>query len=85
MTDKETIIRKQEGNWTMGSIGGYDFEVKHFDRPSRFGIDEGRISKLMITRKSTYGTVASYDRGWDKLPRFDVEIEVTQVIIDRFN
>lgn len=85
MTDKDISIRKREGNWTYGTIGGFDFEVKHFKNPSEFGIDDGRISKLWISRRGTYGAVACYDRGWDKLPRFDQEIEVTQLIIDKFN
>ena len=34
---------------------------------------------------SAAGVFAAYDRGWDKLPRTDNEIEITQAIIDRFN
>ena len=89
MKDLEIIITGQKGNWTYGQIGGFDFEVKHWPEPSNFGIEigdePGRISKLWITRHSTYGLVAAYDRGWDRLPRTDNEIEVTQAIIDRFN
>ena len=85
MTPEDIIITRQEGAWTYGRIGGFDFEVKHFDQPSVFGIDEGRISKLWIASRVSYRTVASYDRGWDKLPRFDNEIEATQAVIDRFN
>ncbi len=64
------IITKQRGNWTFGHIGPFRFEVKRFDEPSVFGIDGGRISKLWLTWKDSYGTVAAYDRGWDKLPAF---------------
>ena len=85
----EIRITKHTGNWTFGTIGEYDFEVKHYDEPSEFGIEEdeepGRISKLWIGKKSTRSTAARYDRGWDKLPRTDEEIEITQAIIDRFN
>ena len=89
MTDKDIIITRHQGNWTSGRIGDYDFEVKHWPEPSSFGIEmgdePGRISKLWIARHTTYGVVACYDRGWDRLPRTDSEIEVTQIIIDRFN
>ena len=89
MTEKDIIITKQEGNWTFGHIGGFNFEVKRWPEPSSFGIEQGdqpgRISKLWIARRTTYGVVASYDRGWDRLPRSDIEIEATQAIIDRFN
>lgn len=87
----EIIITHQDGNWTYGHIGGYDFEVKHWPEPSIFGIESGedaqpgRISKLWITRSRTYGLVAAYDQGWDRLPRSDIEIQITQAIIDRFN
>lgn len=85
----EIRITKRSGNWTSGTIGEYDFEVKHFAEPSEFGIEmneqPGRISKLWISRQRTYTTIARYDRGWDKLPRTEEEIEITQAIIDRFN
>ena len=85
MADRDIIITKQEGEWVFGRIGGFDFEVKCFDQPSVFGIDEGCISKLWIGSRVSYRTIAAYDRGWDRLPRFDNEIEATQVVIDRFN
>lgn len=66
----EIKITRRHGNWTMGTIGSFYFEVKHFFEPSRFGIDEGRISKLWLTWKDSFGTVATFDRGWDKLPSF---------------
>ena len=85
----EIRITKHTGNWTFGTIGEYDFEVKHYAEPSEFGIEmneqPGRISKLWISRRRTLTTVVSYDRGWDKLPRTEEEIEIVQAIIDRFN
>lgn len=86
---KDIAITGHASNWTFGHIGDFDFEVKHFSEPSRFGIESGgepgRISKLRIERHSTYSVVAAYDRGWDKLPHTDGEIEITQAIINRFN
>ncbi len=82
-------ITKREGNWTFGTIDGYDFEVKHYDEPSEFGIEQedepGRISKLWIGRRSCRSCIACYDRGWDKLPCTAAELEITQAVIDLFN
>ena len=56
--------------WREGTIinnkKGYRYWVKHFDEGSQFGIDGGRISKLMIRRSGE--TVCNYDRGWDIKP-----------------
>ena len=56
--------------WGEGTIvikkNGYRYWVKHFNEGSPFGIDGGRISKLMIKRSGE--TVCNYDRGWDINP-----------------
>ena len=44
----------------------FKFSVKHFDEGSQYGIENGRISKLMLKRDGV--TVCNYDRGWDILP-----------------
>lgn len=40
--------------------------VKHYKNPSIFGINNGRISKLML--KIENQIVCNYDRGWDVYP-----------------
>lgn len=64
--------------WHEGTIGipvGKDgmkvahYWVKAFDEPSHWGINGGRISKLMI--KIDGEVVANYDRGWDIEPGED--------------
>ena len=40
--------------------------VKHFDEPSIYGIQEGRISKLTLKQNGEF--VANFDRGWDIEP-----------------
>ena len=45
--------------------------VKAYEEGSAYGIDEGRISKLLITIGGE--TVANYDRGWDIKPAEDDE------------
>lgn len=56
--------------WKEGAIliggKGYRYWVKHYEEGSQFGIDGGRISKLMIKRQGDI--VCNYDRGWDVEP-----------------
>ena len=56
--------------WKEGSIliggKGYRYWVKQFGEGSQYGIDGGRISKLMIKRDGEI--VCNYDRGWDIEP-----------------
>ena len=53
--------------WKEGTIlisgKGYRYWVKNYEEGSQFGIDGGRISKLMIKRGGEI--VCNYDRGWD--------------------
>ena len=63
-------------NWCKGEIGKFKFEAKLFDVGSTFGIDNGRISKLMIwdekirqKKKNIFkAAIVNYDRGWDIEP-----------------
>lgn len=48
------------------------FSAKVYDEPSRFGIDEGRTSKLVVTTveddwSPSYCPI-DYDRGWGREP-----------------
>lgn len=52
--------------------------VKHYDEPSEFGINGGRISKLMI--KVNDKVTANYDRGWDVEPK-DQETKMAYMIL----
>lgn len=56
--------------WKQGSIkvgsSTISYWVKSFEEGSQFGIDKGRISKLMLKRDGR--VIANYDRGWDILP-----------------
>lgn len=57
--------------WTRGSLlvdgQRFTYFVKHYDLPSEFGIDGGKISKLLI-RLDDEAIVCNYDRGWDIRP-----------------
>ena len=56
--------------WKEGSIKIHDsifhYWMKQYDEGSEYGIDGGRISKLMIKCEGI--TVCNYDRGWDINP-----------------
>ena len=53
--------------WKEGSIRvngeGFHYWMKQYDKGSEWGIDGGRISKLMLKRNGCI--VCNYDRGWD--------------------
>jgi len=56
--------------WKEGSLKVYNsifhYWIKVFDEPSHFGIDGGKVSKLMLKRDGKI--VCNYDRGWDIKP-----------------
>ena len=60
--------------------GIYHYWVKSFAEGSKYGIDGGRISKLMMKRKGEI--VCNYDRGWDVEP-VDEETEIALEIMRR--
>ena len=56
--------------WKEGSLKVYNsifhYWMKVFDEPSQFGIEGGKVSKLMLKRDDEI--VCNYDRGWDIEP-----------------
>ena len=68
--------------WNEGTIkvnqSIFHYWVKHYEEDSRFGIDEGRISKLMLKRNGEI--VCSYDREWDIEPA-DADTETALAIL----
>jgi len=68
-----------EDNWVQGECGGFSFDAKLYNNPSRFGIDGGRISKLCI--QNQYGMMANWDRGWDIEPSEEF-MEEYEAIVD---
>ena len=68
--------------WKEGSIKEHDriihYWVKCYETGSEFGIDEGRISKLMLKRNGKI--IANYDRGWDIEP-VDEDAEIALAIL----
>lgn len=59
--------RQLQGNWSeLKCKGGIIVQIDHFDEPSKYGINKGKISKLWIAKEKPRETLVSYDRGWDK-------------------
>lgn len=56
--------------WKEGTLKIYNsvfhYWIKVYTAPSHYGIDGGKVSKLMITREDMI--VCNYDRGWDVEP-----------------
>ena len=74
--------------WHEGTIGipmqdgGYKiahYWVKSFDEGCQWGINGGRISKLMI--KINGVVTANYDRGWDIKPDEDLPTQMAYCIL----
>ena len=72
MKNQITIENGPRNNlgWTVGTVTWngiiYDFNVKHFDEPSQYGIKGGRISKLWLRRQGDVEPRLNYDRGWER-------------------
>lgn len=73
--------------WKEGSIkvysGIYHYYMKQFDKGSQFGIEGGRISKLMLKRDGKI--VCNYDRGWDIKPIDDETQLVLELLLHSEN
>ena len=53
--------------WLLGTIDGLSFQAKVCDDPSVFGIDNGRVIKLVVTYEDGSEVIA-YERGWETYP-----------------
>lgn len=79
--------------WRQGTIGIPDengtytsckWWVKQYEETSEeYGIDGGRISKLMI--KVNGEVTANYDRGWDVRPADEATKAAYAILIKEFN
>ena len=76
-------MRKTTG-WVSGTVdGSIKFEAKVFDTPSKFGIDDGRISKLSI--RSGNEEFVNYDRGWDIEPSTPEHRKIYEAVVSTLN
>ena len=72
-------ISQKDGNWQFGTIGGVMFNVKIYDEPSDFGVNNGKISKLWLDG------MANYDRGWDRIPQTPKAIQRVKELVEYFD
>lgn len=88
--------KKSGHGWTIGTVSykkkTYYFDIKNFIEGSKFGIDNGCISKLQVYDPNAkegqykYGNlVMNYDRGWDVRPKTDDAKAILNAIKARFN
>ncbi|MBQ8837433.1 MAG: hypothetical protein IJ002_08025 [Clostridia bacterium] len=68
--------------WKEGALrvnnSTFHYWIKVFEDGSRFGINGGRISKLMLKRNNEI--VCNFDRGWDVKP-VDNDTELALAIL----
>jgi hypothetical protein len=69
-------------NWTHGIANEYYFCIKHYDLPSPYGIDNGRISKLEIRKNGII--IVNFDRRWEIRPPDEIK-EIYDVVLEKFN
>lgn len=85
----ETLTVEMDGRWLRGTIGGYEFFALVFQIGSRYGINEGRVSKLSVRPKSqslTDGSryIINYDRGWDIEPETEEHKLILDTLVELF-
>lgn len=60
-----------------------EYCCKHFEEPSKFGIEGGRISKLMLRQNGR--VVYNYDRGLDIEPQTAEAELALSYLMDEYN
>lgn len=73
---------KIEAEWYEYVTHGLHIQAKVYDLPSKFGINDGRISKFWVKRNGK--EVINYDRGWDIKPKNKEDIEVLNDVLEQF-
>ena len=68
---------------TDGKSTAVHYWVKHYENPSKYGINNGRISKLML--KIDGKVVANYDRGWDMKPQNEAAEIALQILLYQYD
>ena len=73
--------------WKEGSLKVYGsifhYWVKAYDTGSEWGIDGGKVSKLMIRRDGEI--VCNYDRGWDIEPSDPDTQMALEILLHEYN
>lgn len=85
----EITYRTVDTYWKIGFVrlGDYkfDFEAKVFLGNSMFGINEGRISKLFVTRKGRKNPYIVYEREWISKPKDFLGKVLLSILLKEFS
>lgn len=77
-------IKPKDGGWLDGYIDNFRFQAKVYDTGSKYGINKGRVSKLLVW-DATVGVnacIISYDRGWDRKPQDDMQAGLLKSLLE---
>ena len=85
----QTMTVQMDGRWLRGTIDGYEFFALVFQIGSKYGINEGRISKLTVRHKLEILTevsryIINYDRGWDIEPATEDHKLILDTLVEYF-
>ena len=73
--------------WREGALKvkntSFHYWAKVYDEGSEYGIDGGRVSKLMIKQDSKI--VCNYDRGWDVEPTDATAQLALEILLHEYN
>ena len=59
------------------------YDIKHYEEPSDYGIERGRISKLSLRAQGK--EFVNYDRGWDIYPKGQLAKQALKEILKLYN
>lgn len=60
------VLSGKKSGWVKGTIQGYMYCFKAYEKPSELGINGSEISKLELWKNDVL--LVNYDRGWDLRP-----------------
>ena len=78
----QTMTVRKDGRWFVGTLADCTFNALVFQTGSQYGINGGRVSKLMVRRNGTY--IINYDRGWDIRPRSEEDGLILDTLVEYF-
>lgn len=65
----------------------FKYEAKVFGKGSQFGIDDGRISKLQVMKKTgdtSWTLIVLYDQGWEIQPEDEIDKKAFNYILNLY-
>ena len=81
---KITSDTRKTNHWVKGTGNGkIAFAAKVFDEGSKYGIDNGRISKLDIRQDNKI--IVNFNRGWDVEPQMPEHRAIYEAITAKLN